>query len=532
MMFKLRDYQKQKKQDIAGSLKVVVNSIPEIQIDAEAKLKLNELEKNLTKELDVSFYGDVILDNQPITYDQAVEVYKKLPDYTKQSETPIAFSLSPINIWCHSVTRLLNEISDQATHDLEQMLDDFSKIDQTINSLKAMKLPTYFSSYNQILNYLEVEFTRFKGFINQKLTVLIPNIRRGSVDKKPLYDLIKQYQESHFEKEHLMEFLNMRRREIESMEYILSIGNANDKIIIVDKEDSGQANICMQQRMFSLIFFIRILPNTHISSQYLTNPNIGDWNEQDKWFNRNEAQGEISEILTPFETMAKNTNSDETCFIIRLERAVTETNNEISDKLIKNVQLQAWKGSKIVMEEFAIPSLVCPIQQLDSASDELKIRVRFQSHERANYTETILWNIDDEETMERDGFVWKSSLTDVKHEGTLSTAVLAVKDLTPNVHYGVSFALATDIASGPRSSPLTIRTSSSSKPEIIEGSMSGHCDPVDSHPQIPSRQGGQSSTKHLLNVLSIILFVVSFVKTDDPTRKRTQDQWYAHNRSP
>ena len=81
-------------------MKVVIKSLPSIQIEAEAGVNISEEEKILTQDLEVSFAGDTILEHSVSTFEDAVRVYKKFSEVAIKSQNIVKFSLSPIEGYC------------------------------------------------------------------------------------------------------------------------------------------------------------------------------------------------------------------------------------------------------------------------------------------------------------------------------------------------------------------------------------------------------------------------------------------------
>ena len=71
-----------KKQEVGGSLKVLINALPDITIDAEAKVDITEEQKNASNGLNFKFYGDAIVDPPPSTYIDALKVNLYIMNYS------------------------------------------------------------------------------------------------------------------------------------------------------------------------------------------------------------------------------------------------------------------------------------------------------------------------------------------------------------------------------------------------------------------------------------------------------------------
>ncbi len=67
------------KEDIKGNLSLVINKFPGISISGDGKLEMDKHDTEVTENLTVSFQGDFIIEDSPATFEQAVDVYKKIP---------------------------------------------------------------------------------------------------------------------------------------------------------------------------------------------------------------------------------------------------------------------------------------------------------------------------------------------------------------------------------------------------------------------------------------------------------------------
>ena len=98
------------KKEIGGSLRVMINSIPGLKINADGSVNMTENEEKISRSMKLDFYGDTLIDS-PTTFESAVKVYKDLPTFANTSESVVRFSLSPITDYCTEKTTILNQIS-------------------------------------------------------------------------------------------------------------------------------------------------------------------------------------------------------------------------------------------------------------------------------------------------------------------------------------------------------------------------------------------------------------------------------------
>ena len=87
---------KESKEKISGELKVVVNSLPSFQIEGSASIKVEGNVKKWKESLRVKFFGDLILEKQPSTLEDASKVYNEIGKKARENPQPVTYSLTPI----------------------------------------------------------------------------------------------------------------------------------------------------------------------------------------------------------------------------------------------------------------------------------------------------------------------------------------------------------------------------------------------------------------------------------------------------
>ena len=99
-------YQKKEsesKLEIGGSLSVAVNllsmGIP-LEAEGSASLDLDTKSKDIASSLTFEFSGDAIINPPPQSFDDAVEVYKQLPQLAEDNERVVSFSVAPLSEYC------------------------------------------------------------------------------------------------------------------------------------------------------------------------------------------------------------------------------------------------------------------------------------------------------------------------------------------------------------------------------------------------------------------------------------------------
>ena len=90
---------------------MAIKKIPGLSIEGSAKVNLTEHEKTLTKDIELQFWGDEILDTAPTTFEESVTAFRDITKKLKDTTNVIAFEITPIHSYCGQESAILNEIS-------------------------------------------------------------------------------------------------------------------------------------------------------------------------------------------------------------------------------------------------------------------------------------------------------------------------------------------------------------------------------------------------------------------------------------
>ncbi|KAL6481770.1 hypothetical protein MHYP_G00098500 [Metynnis hypsauchen] len=126
-------------QEIEGNLRVMVKKIPQFSIEGEGGLKMNENEKEKAEKISCIFYGDYELDENPTTYMEALQLYKKLPSLLRQQGDDAV----PVRVWLHPLSQL-----DSKAAKLEREIGAIliSKVEGLLEELELSEVPVITTS--------------------------------------------------------------------------------------------------------------------------------------------------------------------------------------------------------------------------------------------------------------------------------------------------------------------------------------------------------------------------------------------------
>ena len=102
LLFEVQKSESETKKEIGGSLKLAVKLMGgAFKAEGQADLKISDKDKKIMKSLRFKFHGDTVIDPPPQSYEDAVEVYRSLPERSLEDERVVSFSVAPLSDYCN-----------------------------------------------------------------------------------------------------------------------------------------------------------------------------------------------------------------------------------------------------------------------------------------------------------------------------------------------------------------------------------------------------------------------------------------------
>uniref|UniRef100_A0A3B1IY95 Fibronectin type-III domain-containing protein n=1 Tax=Astyanax mexicanus TaxID=7994 RepID=A0A3B1IY95_ASTMX len=191
----------EEQQKIEGILHVVVKKIPSLNIEGDGKLTLNEDEKKLADEISVTFHGDFSLDRNPTTYQEAVDLYKNLPNLLKDkgySGVPVKVWLYPLKLLNYKAAALVREISTSLVSKTERLLEQLEEVERRCNDLNRRSIVQDFSDLKVRLQIFHDCYSDYKTVFQKALCRVLPDVRGGGQEEETLAEIIEIHNRSPF----------------------------------------------------------------------------------------------------------------------------------------------------------------------------------------------------------------------------------------------------------------------------------------------------------------------------------------------
>ncbi|KAM4538029.1 stonustoxin subunit alpha-like [Fundulus diaphanus] len=204
-------------QKIGVTAELAINKIPIFSFEAKVKVELSDEEKAVTNKFSCKFYGDLILDKNPATFEDAVKTYSRLPELLGKSgenSIPIKVWLTPLKDLDPSASELLGDFSvglvRKATDTLESIKEMEMRCNEALDEKVVESLPLLHKKFRRFRDLC----TDYTTMLRQTIQKKIPLIREGKDDEKSVEKLFDDHKKSPFSEEHLDKWLDNAEREV------------------------------------------------------------------------------------------------------------------------------------------------------------------------------------------------------------------------------------------------------------------------------------------------------------------------------
>ncbi|XP_034986077.1 stonustoxin subunit beta-like [Zootoca vivipara] len=211
--------------DIRAKLHVMVAKVP-LVCQGKEEAELEGEEKAAAKKFSCTFHGDIALESNPTSYEEALKVYSSLPKLLGdqgEKAVPVKVWLYPLNRLESKAARLVRQVSSKLISDVEEALEQLGEVDRRCNDLLEEPTATAFPEIqNKTLKFQDLCRQCRRAFQKQ-VAGLLPAIRAGAVQEGALGDTLRKHQQSTFRSRWLHKFLDLKFREIYYVNFFLEL---------------------------------------------------------------------------------------------------------------------------------------------------------------------------------------------------------------------------------------------------------------------------------------------------------------------
>ncbi|KAM4537649.1 stonustoxin subunit alpha-like [Fundulus diaphanus] len=352
-------------QKIGVTAELAVKKIPIFSFEAKVKVELSEEEKAVTNKFSCKFYGDLILDKNPATFEDAVKTYSRLPELLGKSgenSVPIKVWLTPLKDLDPSASELLGDFSvglvRKATDTLESIKEMEMRCNEALDEKVVESLPQLHKKFRRFQDLC----TDYTTMLRQTIQKKIPLIREGKEDEKSVEKLFDDHEKSPFSQEHLNKWLDNAEREVN---IIRSCVDIMEGVSIVPDESALDREALSAGVKSALCYVFTSVetddPFTQQMTSYLSRDTAAAPPSvipptKDHWFFSNDVVTSMREKASEFYGMTKNLRS-----IKRFRFLVAALPN---DKF-KGATIYQYRDGLLKTEDFSKPPITDVPEKLD-----------------------------------------------------------------------------------------------------------------------------------------------------------------------
>ncbi|XP_064870755.1 stonustoxin subunit alpha-like, partial [Oncorhynchus nerka] len=204
-------------QDIQGNLQATIKKIPLMSIEGQGNLKMSEEEQRETNKFNCTFHGDLALENNTVTFEDAIKVYAGLPRLLGEKgehAVPMTVWLYPLKNLDSAAAQLVRQISVSQVRRAQQILDGLDNTDVQCKDMMKEDMAIKFPELKAKVNKFRDMCSEYKLVFQKGLCKVLPKIRGGGMEEEELIKMLNSKERSPFQNDLMITYLDDREREM------------------------------------------------------------------------------------------------------------------------------------------------------------------------------------------------------------------------------------------------------------------------------------------------------------------------------
>ncbi|XP_051777270.1 verrucotoxin subunit beta-like [Erpetoichthys calabaricus] len=230
------DTKLEENRDNKGKLETLIKKY--ITLDGKTALKMTDVYKETADHLNFTFYGDFLLDHNPTSFEDAMQIYNNLPKHIDEDDklaVPIQVWLYPLKHLNSQAAQLVQEISVALVSKSQKVMEELDEHIMRCNDIMKDGVVNNFTIIRKNANDFKSMLNQFKYTFQKELARVLPNIRGGDTSEEELANILKKKEESPFKKFVITTWLDKREKEITMLRSFFNrIKEMNLDIVIND----------------------------------------------------------------------------------------------------------------------------------------------------------------------------------------------------------------------------------------------------------------------------------------------------------
>ncbi|XP_051781765.1 uncharacterized protein LOC114644948 isoform X18 [Erpetoichthys calabaricus] len=201
--------------EIKGKFKALINKF--VSIERKGDLKMTGDDKKIADHFKCMFYGDFVLNHNPCSFQNAMEIYSNLPNQLgKKEELAVSVKvwLYPLKHLDSQAAQLVQEISVALVSKSQEVLEELDEHIMRCNDIMKDSVINNFPEIGKNVKQFKSMLNHYKCIFIKDLLRVLPAIRGGGTNEEELVNILKKKEESPFQMCALTSWLDKRKNEI------------------------------------------------------------------------------------------------------------------------------------------------------------------------------------------------------------------------------------------------------------------------------------------------------------------------------
>ncbi|XP_067399205.1 stonustoxin subunit alpha-like [Emydura macquarii macquarii] len=353
--------------EIEGNMKLMVEKIPKVSGEAEGSGEKRNKKKVKTENFSCKFYGDFALENNPVTYQDAMDVYSTLPErlgVSGENAVPVRVWLYPLSLLDSRATQLVREISSVLINDAQSAMEHLTECDVRCNDMVRDRAATTFPEIKRKIQQFRDLCKQHRQTFQKELARTLPAIRGGGAEEGALVEILTSKEQSPFGAQQLNEFLDKKQAE---MDFVNSYLADLEGVEVVSSQSELQRTVLSPSHDFVVSL---ALTSLHNEESYLSELDLwlrrqfmkkthdpalassaGEKPKSKQWFEEEEIRRKARQAVKSFSDFARvNKPNGKTRFIVA----------SIPDKDNPGASIYLYENRELVSTNFVPPPKLLP----------------------------------------------------------------------------------------------------------------------------------------------------------------------------
>ncbi len=408
-------------QKIQGDLQASIKKIPSISREGQASLKMNEMEQEKIDKFSCTFHGDFALENNPVSYIDAIKVYSELPKLLGEhgeNAVPMTAWLYPLKKLDSAAAQLVREISVSLIRRVQRIMNELHNCDIQCQDLMRKSIAIQFPEITAKIRKCKDHCSDYKIVFQKHLCRVLPSIRGGVKEEQELVDALNDKERSPFQGALVTKYLSDREREMNVVRSyldimkdvpVLSTSNELDKVVLKASNNYviAFALTSLNEKELYLSDMENYLKAQSCNNGEKINYDQNSSKKTEKWFSSGDATTVNRETIQAFldfkEANKRRTNVD---FCIA----------SIPDELSTASSIHVYERGRLINSQYELPSKPPMPVFLSSEHDCIHLQIKppdrgvscvdsycisYQSAQSSEWTEMYTDGVSDQVTVKQ-----------------------------------------------------------------------------------------------------------------------------------